>query len=126
MLGIKLKENSARWVLIAKILLAEYIITALVMVILSFALMKWQASENSLQLAIIAIYVLANFVGGFIIGKTLQKRKFLWGMLVGVLYFVILSLISFIINRSFYQNIPYALTVLGICAGSGMLGGMVS
>ena len=126
MLNAKLGENSARWLLLAKVLLAQYVVTGLVIVILSFVLLKWQASENILQLAIIAIYVLANFLGGFIIGKTLQKQKCLWGLIVGVVYFFLLSLISFIINKSFYQDIPYAMTVLGICAGSGMLGGMVS
>ncbi|MBE5948374.1 MAG: TIGR04086 family membrane protein [Lachnospiraceae bacterium] len=126
MLSAKLGENSARWLLLAKVLLAQYVVTGLVIIILSFILLKWQASENILQLAIIAIYVLVNFLGGLIIGKTLQKQKFLWGLIVGVVYFVLLSLISFIINKSFYQDIPYAMTVLGICAGSGMLGGMVS
>lgn len=126
MLSAKSGEGSARWLLLAKVLLAQYVVTGLVIVILSFVLLKWQASENILQLGIIAIYVLVNFIGGFIIGKTLQKQKFLWGLIVGMAYFVLLSLISFIINKSFYQDIPYAMTVFGICAGSGMLGGMLS
>ena len=126
MLSVKSEGNSARLILFAKVLLAQYVVTGVVIIVLSFALLKWQASENVLQLAIIAIYILANFLGGLIIGKTLQKQKFLWGLIVGVVYFVILSLISFIINKSFYQDMPYAMTVLGICAGSGMLGGMVS
>lgn len=126
MLSEKSGEGSLRWLLLAKVLLAQYVVTGLVIVILSFVLLKWQASKNALQLAIIAIYVLANFAGGFIIGKTLQKQKFLWGLIVGMSYFVLLSLISFVINKSFYQDIPYAMTVLGICAGSGMLGGMLS
>ena len=126
MLSSKNGENSARWFLLLKVLLAQYVVTGLAIIILSFVLLKLQTSENILQLAIIAIYVLTNLLGGFIIGKTLQKQKFLWGLVVGVVYFVLLSLISFIVNKSFYQDIPYAMTVLGICAGSGMLGGMVS
>lgn len=126
MLSAKSGEGSARWLLLAKVILAQYVVTGLVIIILSFVLLKWQPSENGLQLAIIAIYVLANFLGGFIIGKTVQKQKFLWGLIVGMAYFVLLSLISFIINKSFYQDVSYAMTVFCICAGSGMLGGMLS
>lgn len=126
MIGFKADERPVRYILLAKILLAQYVVTGLVMLILAFIMLKCQMAGNILQISIISIYVLTNFLGGLIIGKTLQKQKFLWGLIVGIIYFMVLSIISFVINKSFYQDIPYAMTVLGICAGSGMLGGMVS
>lgn len=126
MMGLKTEENSGRLILMGKVLLAQYIITILAIIILSFIMLKCRAAEGVLQIAIIVIYVLVNFLGGLIIGKTLQRQKFLWGLIVGIIYFCLLSLVSFVIHKQFYADVPYAMTVLGICAGSGMLGGMVS
>ena len=125
-MDFKSEDNKKRIILLLKVLLAQGIITIIAILILSFILLKANASANMLQIAIIAIYVIANFIGGFIIGKTVKQQKFVWGLIVGIIYFVMLSIVSFIIHKQFYQDVGYAMTVLGICAGSGMLGGMLS
>ncbi|MBQ9764987.1 MAG: TIGR04086 family membrane protein [Lachnospiraceae bacterium] len=123
---LKSEENKKRIILLLKVLLAQGIITMIAILIVSAILLKWNVSANFLQLAVIVIYLVSNFLGGFVIGKTVGKQKFLWGLIVGVLYFVVLSVVSFIIHKSFYGDVGYAMTVLGICAGSSMLGGMLS
>ena len=75
---------------------------------------------------IIVIYVLSTFVGGFILGKLKRVKKFLWGLIMGVLYFVLLFLISFVVYRSFDGNGTNVMTTLLLCAGGGMLGGMLA
>ncbi len=125
-MDFKSEDNKKRIILLLKVLLAQGIITIIAIFILSLVLLKTNASANVLQIAVIAIYVIANFIGGFIIGKTVKQQKFIWGLIVGVVYFVMLSIVSFIIHKQFYQDVGYAMTVLGICAGSGMLGGMLS
>lgn len=119
-------ENKKRIVLLLKVLAAQAVITLIAVLILSLIMLKTKASVNTLQFAIIAIYVITNFLGGFIIGKTVGQQKFVWGLIVGALYFVVLSIVSFIMHRAFYQDVGYAMTVMGICLGSGMLGGMLS
>ncbi len=125
-MDFKSEDNKKRIILLLKVLLAQGIITTFAILILSLVLLKTNASADMLQIAVIAIYVIANFIGGFIIGKTVKQQKFVWGLIVGVVYFVMLSIVSFIIHKQFYQDVGYAMTVLGICAGSGMLGGMLS
>ena len=125
-MDINTDDNKKRIILLLKVLAAQGVVTLIAIFVLSFIMLKANASANLLQFAIIAIYVITNFLGGFIIGKTVGKQKFVWGIIVGVVYFIVLSIASFIIHKAFYQDIGYAMTVLGICAGSGMLGGMLS
>lgn len=109
-----------------KSLLFSYILTAGLLLLLAFVLFKLELSERPVAVAIIAIYVVATFFAGFVTGKKLGNRKFMWGLLMGAAYFVVLALVSLAIRQS-----PDALgnsffTTMALCAGGGMLGGMVS
>ena len=59
-------------------------------------------------------------------GKLTGTKKFLWGLLLGVLYFVLLLLISLGVYHTLQAEITNLLTTFLLCAGGGMLGGMVS
>ena len=109
-----------------KCLLGAYILTAGMLVGLAFLLFKMNLSEQPVAVAIIVIYVVATMFAGFLAGKKMQSRKFLWGLLMGAAYFVVLTVVSLAVNES-----PDALgnsffTTLMLCAGGGMLGGMLS
>ena len=75
---------------------------------------------------IIMIYVVSTFVGGFIIGKLSGTRKFLWGLTCGILYFALLLLVSLGVYRSLQGDGANVVTTFLLCAGGGMLGGMIS
>lgn len=109
-----------------KCLLCSYIITIGLLLLLALLLYRFQLKENVVSIAIILIYIIATFVAGFIAGKRMQNRKFLWGLFVGAVYFVILLIISLIVNHTVKDVSTNLLTTLVLCAGSGMLGGMVS
>ncbi len=111
---------------IIKALLASYIVTGILLFVLTFLLYKFDWDEQKVTAGIIVIYVLSTFVGGFILGKLKRVRKFLWGLIMGVLYFVLLFLISFGVYRSFDGNGTNVITTLLLCAGGGMLGGMLA
>ena len=120
----KNKLDYTKDVLVA--LFGGYTITFLGIVIVAILLLFFQISENMVDMGILAIYVLACLTAGLIIGKRTKSRKFLWGMLSGGIYFVILFLISFLVQSS-AENIGNDLvTVLLMCVGSGTLGGMIS
>ena len=111
---------------VAVSLFAGYVSTFLGIVILAFLLLMFQLSESMVDIGIIIIYVLACLLTGFVIGKRTKNRKFLWGMLSGVIYFCVLLVIS-LLSRQTMENVGSDLiTVLFICIGSGTLGGMVS
>ena len=111
---------------IMKALLASYIITGLLLFILTFLLYKFEWDEQMVTAGIIVIYIASSFVGGFILGKLQKEKKFLWGLIMGLLYFLLLFLISFGVYRSFSGNGTNLITTLLICAGGGMLGGMLA
>jgi len=111
---------------VLKALLASYIVTGILLFIVTFFLYKFEWDEQMVTAGIIAIYVLSTFVGGFIMGKLKETRKFLWGLVIGFLYFVLLFLISFAVYRSFDGNGTNVITTLLLCMGGGMLGGMIA
>ena len=59
-------------------------------------------------------------------GKKVEQKKFLWGLLMGVFYFVILMLISLFMNRVSPLPLGSFFSVFIISSLSGMLGGMIS
>ena len=82
-----------------KSLLFSYILTGGLLLLLALLLYKAGLSQKVVSICIIVIYVLATFFAGFITGKKLKNRKFLWGALMGAMYFLVLAVISLIVNR---------------------------
>ena len=112
------------WML--KAMLASYIVTGLLLLLLTFLLYQFKLDEQTVVAGIVVIYVVSTFIGGLILGKLTKKRIFLWGSILGGLYFLLLFLISYGIYREFNTNGLNAITTALLCVGGGMLGGMVS
>ena len=109
-----------------KSLLAAYIVTGLLLLLLALLLYKLQLSESVVNIGIIAIYVAACFLGGFLEGKMMKTRKFLWGGAFGLLYFAVLAVISLAVGQGFSGSSSHFVTTLLLCMAGGTLGGMVS
>lgn len=109
-----------------KCLLFSYIITGLLLMLLALLLYKFRLTEQVVSAGIILIYVAASFFSGFVTGKKRKEKKFLWGLLMGTAYFLILTAISLGVNRNVGDLAGNFLTAFLVCAGSGMLGGMLS
>lgn len=109
-----------------KSLLAAYIVTGLLLLLLALLLYKLQLSESVVNIGIIAIYVAACFLGGFLEGKMMKTRKFLWGGAFGLLYFTVLAVISLAVGQGFSGSSSHFVTTLILCMAGGTLGGMVS
>lgn len=120
------RNHIERGLFLLKCLSIAYILTVVLLALLALLVYRFALSEKLVSLVIIAIYVGTTFFGGWIAGKRLQKRKFLWGLLVGSLYFVVLAVLSLLVNHSFQDVAVNFFTVLALCAGGGMLGGMFS
>lgn len=59
-------------------------------------------------------------------GKLVGERKFLWGFMLGTMYFLVLFGISLAVDQNLNRNGMNLVTTMVLCAGGGMLGGMVS
>ena len=116
----------ARVMWFLKSLLASYIVTGLLLLGLTFLVYRFELDEQVVVGSLVAIYVISTFVGGYIIGKLMGTRKFMWGLVAGAIYFGLLFLISYGIYREFNTNGLHSVTTVLLCVGGGMLGGMLS
>ena len=111
---------------VLKCLLASYIVTGLLLLLLTFIVYKSEPDEQLVTGGIVATYVISTFIGGLIIGKLMGVRKYIWGVLIGAIYFLMLFAISYGVYREFNTNGLSVLTTMILCVGGGMLGGMLS
>ncbi|BCJ97961.1 TIGR04086 family membrane protein [Anaerocolumna chitinilytica] len=122
----KVLNRNSRVTVILKDLVLSYIVTGLMLFILSFLMLKLDVSNKVLSGGIIATYILSTFLGGFLFGKGASQKRFLWGLLIGGLYFIILFLISILTGSLMGMEMSRVFTVMLLCLFGGMLGGMVS
>ena len=107
-------------------LLCSYLVTGVFLLLLAFLLYKMDLQETVVEMGIVVVYILSCFLGGFVLGKKIGNRKYLWGLLLGVCYFTLLVEVSWISEKQIYMNASQALTTLGMCLAGGILGGMLS
>ena len=122
----KEQMGADKGILMLKALLASYIMTGGMLLLLALLLYRFSLSEKIVSISIIIIYVVASFLAGSIAGKRAETRKFLWGLLMGILYFLVLVVVSLLVNHSLKDVATNFFTVLILCAAGGMLGGMQS
>ncbi len=106
-------------------LFAAYLITLLGILLLAFALYQWGMSVEMAEISVLVLYCLSCLIGGMICGKKAENRKFLWGLLLGVCYFLVLLLISVTSVQGISTRMQEIILPGCICVFSGMLGGML-
>ena len=109
----------------AKGVVFAYLISGICLVLLAFLMFRWEVSEGVVRGGIIFAYVFSCFLGGIVVSANHQGRKYLWGLAIGLLYYVILFAVSMIFNRVVFTRIPGIFPALFLCAFGGMLGGML-
>ena len=118
------KNPKAMWML--KSLLVSYIVTGVLLVVLAMLLYRLELNEKTVSASIVAIYVLSTLAGGFILGKLMKVKRYIWGLGLGVVYFSLLLLITLGVYRGLNGDGANLLTTFILCAGGGMAGGMIS
>ena len=81
------KNSPALWIGITIGIMSG--VTALLLFILSLCMYKMNLSVQIAQIVIIVIYIVVGLLGGFIMGKKMRERRFLWGLAVGAAYFFV-------------------------------------
>lgn len=117
-------DQKVVWVL--KALLMAYIVTGILLVVLAFLLFKFQLPEQVVNIGIIVIYILSTFLAGLFMGKKFKSRKFIWGLLGGMAYFLVLTLVSLLVNKGIDGGTQTFVTTLFMCTLSGTFGGMLA
>ena len=109
---------------IMRALLVSYVVTALCLLLTAALVYRFGMDEGKVQIAVILIYIISCFLGGFLSGKMMKTRKFLWGGLLGFLYFAVMLLVSAAVNQQLESAVMGIATTFVICTVSGMAGGM--
>lgn len=115
-------RNLSFFVRISMITIALSIILLLVLAGLMYSV---HLSQNQISFGVFFIYIISCFIGGFLTGKKLKVRRFLWGLCFGIGYFLILFIFSIMLGSNIAENLPHILSVLFACAISGMVGGII-
>ena len=111
---------------IGKILLLMYVVTAMLLFLLAVLVQRFNWDNNAISIGISTVYVISCFIGGFFVGKVQQNKKFIWGILIGLAYLIIMLVITLVVKHGFHSSVSAFVTNLLLCLGAGMLGGMLS
>lgn len=101
-------------------------VSALLLLGLTAVVFHMELDAKIAQIGIMAIYVLSGLCGGILIGKMKKEKKFLWGIVSGVCYFLVLLALSLIHGAGTVADMVHLMTVLVFCVLSSMIGGMLS
>lgn len=104
-------------------LLISYLISGILLLVLSFAVWKLQLSEQTTETLVFAVYLVSCFAGGFTSARLIRSRRFFWGLLTGLLYVLILMALSWFFGEKIHSFDRLVPTVI-CCAFSGMFGGI--
>ena len=110
----------------ARALIIAALATVAAMAVLSLIAWLFRFSDGKINVGAVIIQIGACLLGGFAAGKGMKEKKYLWGLLIGLIYAAVLLVISFGISGAEGVNITGYITTILVCAGSAMLGGMIS
>lgn len=111
---------------VLKILVISYVVTGVLLLLLSLCMLKMNVSSGIVTVGIIVIYIVATFGGGFLLARREKSRRLMWGALFGLMYFLVLFIMSVIINKGL--SVDYVACIRGffVCVAAGAVGGFLS
>lgn len=119
-------SQSAKMIHVMKAVAFSYLVTIFLLLIIAFMMLQIGMSGGAVTAAVIITYILSVFLGSFYLGKHVDEKRFIWGLVAAIVYFSIYVIISLVVsNNEAIQFGDYVKTFL-IIAFSGMLGGMLS
>lgn len=116
-------EQKKMWKEIGVAMGVSFLVTMLFLVVVAFFMLKSGLSEEVVSKIMIIGYVLAPATGGFLLGKKRKVNRFLWGLLVGAMYFLVYAAIALGTQEVSLSEILWV--AIPVCLG-GMAGGMLS
>lgn len=117
------EDNKKRdWIIILKGFLFSIITTLIMIFVLSIILSMSNIKDDIIMPTVIFISTFCILMGGFIVGKKTKQKGIIYGSLVGVIYMIVLYLISSIMNSNFLLNANSITMILTGIIGGGVGG----
>lgn len=101
------------------------ILTALLLIIYSALLTYTGISEDTMPVVIIVITALSILVGSFFSSMKIKKNGLTNGTLVGLIYILVLYLVSSIVSKNFGLSM-YSIIMIIASAMAGAIGGIIA
>ena len=120
-----MKKNPAVSLLV-KATFASFIVSAIMLLITSTLMLNVGISASIVSILVIITYIVSNFLSGFIMGTGMREKKFIWGVVSGAIYFILLFVLSVLIMGTKDFHLVSTIRTMAICVLSGMVGGMIS
>lgn len=109
---------------ILRALFISYIVTAVLLLLLALVLFLWRPGQQVMTVGVHASYMISCFLGGLVMGRKAGSRRFLWGVCLGALYFLILFLMALISDGN-GAPLFHTLMTLILCGISAGIGGIL-
>lgn len=106
-------------------LLVSYVVTAMVLVILSLLIYKLHWSSAVVNVCIICTYIIANALGSHIVAAFINHKRLPVGILFGIFYFLILLCVSLIVKDAMISSLWQTVKILFICVGGAVAGSIL-
>ena len=119
-------ENKKFGLWIGKALLFASIFTVLVLLLTALLMYKADVSMETAGYVLMLAYIGAPFLGALYLGKKVREKRYLWGLFVGICYFLLFLLFSFVMEGAAQPNWMAQLRVLFMALAGGGIGGMIS
>lgn len=113
-------ENNKPIFSIIKGTLIAFLFTLIALIIFSVILVYTEISEELIKPVIITVTGISILIGSSIATKKLKKNGLLNGAVIGILYILIIYIISSILNSSFSLNLMSIIMI-----GIGLIGGVL-
>lgn len=122
---LKEKEGVNKFMLMVKGVCISIGMTLVMILILSIVLSFTAIKENVIMPTVIFVSSFSILLGGFLVAKKVDEKGIVYGSILGLIYMLILYLISSILNFDFSLNgNAIIMIVFGIIGGAigGILG----
>lgn len=119
-------SQSTKMIQVMKAVFFSYMITIVLLLLTAFLMLQFGLPGAGVSAAIIITYILSSFMGSFYLGKHVEEKRFLWGLIAAIIYYCIYIIISLIIGSDEALRAGDFVKSFLIIAFSGMLGGMLS
>lgn len=106
---------------VCKSICISYIVSFILLLAFALVMFYMNVSDKTVGIFVICTYFFSTLFGGVSIAKSVKRRKFLWGIIIGGIYFAIIFLLSMIGN----DNVSSAFSSIVIGTTISVLGGMI-
>ncbi len=116
------KQGEQGWICMAKGMAVAYGITCIFFITYGLVLTYTNVSEQSLPMVALVCTAISSAVAGYDWAKCRKKRGFMMGLAAGLVYTVILFIVTALASDTFTVGMSKLMTIIVALAGGGIGG----